>query len=113
MNLKKEAKRLARRYSIPYFEINKSYQEDKKCLECIDKNSIKLDLPEMLDSIDDERTLYFIPRAKVLSRRDNLTATGEEKVIKLALSDSEKVKYCKQINYNYREKGLGAYFETI
>lgn len=115
MNLKKKIKRLAQRHSILCFEINKSCQEDEKCLEYIDKekDSMKLIFPETLDPIDDETILFFIPQVKVLSWRNNFTAAGEERIISLVLGNGQQIRYRNQINYNYKKKGLGAYLERI
>ena len=110
---KKELMRLARKNSIPYFEVKNSCQKDKDCLQYIEKeqNSMKLVFPTLLDQIEEETTLYFIPQAKVLSRRDHFTRTGEKKVIRLQLSSGKEIEHHDYINYNCNEKGLWAHFK--
>ena len=113
MNLKKELMRLARKNSIPYFEVKNSCQKDKDCLQCIEKEQdyIELIFPTLLDPIEEETTLYFIPHAKVLSRRNHFTATGQKKVIQLILSNGKEIEYHDYINYNFSEKELWAHFK--
>ena len=113
MNFKKELMRLARKNSIPYFEVKNSCQKDKVCLNYIkrEQDSMKLIFPTSLNQIEEETTLYFIPHAKVLSRRDHFTKAGEKKVIRLQLSNGEEIEYHDYINYNCNEKGLWAHFK--
>ena len=113
MNFKKELMRLARKNSIPYFEVKDSCQKDKDCLQYIEKeqDSMKLIFPTLLNQIEEETTLYFIPHAKVLSRRDHFTETGEKKVIRLILNSGKEIEYHDYINYNCNEKGLWAHFK--
>jgi hypothetical protein len=113
MIFKKELMKLARKNSIPYFEVKNSCQKDKDCLDYIreEQGSMKLIFPTLLSPIEEETTLYFIPHAKVLSRRDHFTKTGEKKVIRFELSNGEKIEYHDYINYNCNEKGLWAHFK--